>query len=250
LGERATRRKKPRKARQAKRPAAYAEAGAEKGTIPMDTTLLLNGLSKNWKQGCIPRYKPWRSIGTPCNLGSKKLYRGINVWLLTMQGYTSPYWATIRQINELGGSVRRGEKATPVVLWRIYLDGAEVKTGGPEAEAEEAEGQGRRRFVLRYYSVFQHGAMRAAGIGYREAPIAPRTAADRSDRSVRADSCRNAEPARNRPCRRQGFLFADHRSGHDADGSQGMKLAFQDAGVSSECAMTSSGRSLCYGDKL
>jgi antirestriction protein ArdC len=66
----------------------------------------------------------------------------------------SPYWATIRQINELGGSVRKGEKATPVVFWRIYVDGAEVKAGEPEPEAQEMEGQGRRRFVLRYYSVF------------------------------------------------------------------------------------------------
>jgi antirestriction protein ArdC len=71
-----------------------------------------------------------------------------------MQGYTSPYWATIRQINELGGSVRKGEKATPVVFWRIYVDGVEVKAGEAEPEAQETEGQGKRRFVLRYFSVF------------------------------------------------------------------------------------------------
>jgi antirestriction protein ArdC len=60
----------------------------------------------------------------------------------------------MRQINELGGQVRKGEKATPVVFWRIYVDGVEVKAGEPEPEAQEAEGQGRRRFVLRYYSIF------------------------------------------------------------------------------------------------
>ena len=67
--------------------------------------------------GTIPWHKPWRSIGAPQNLVSKKSYRGINVWLLTMQGYISPYWATLRQINELGGRVRKGEKSTPVVFW-------------------------------------------------------------------------------------------------------------------------------------
>ena len=41
--------------------------------------------------GTIPWHKPWRSIGAPRNLVSKKLYRGVNVWLLTVQGYTSPY---------------------------------------------------------------------------------------------------------------------------------------------------------------
>jgi antirestriction protein ArdC len=90
----------------------------------------------------------------PRNLVSKKSYRGINVWLLAAQGYASPYWATIRQINELGGSVRKDEKATPVVFWRVYVDGVEVKAGESEPEAQETGDQGKRRFVLRYYSVF------------------------------------------------------------------------------------------------
>jgi antirestriction protein ArdC len=50
--------------------------------------------------------------------------------------------------------VRKGEKSTPVVFWKIYVDGVEVKAGEPEPEAEAANGQGRRRFVLRYYSIF------------------------------------------------------------------------------------------------
>ena len=117
-------------------------------------SIITERIIEKLEAGCVPWRKPWRSIGAPRNLVSKKAYRGINVWLLAAQGYTSPYWATIRQINELGGSVRKGEKATPVVFWRIYLDGVEVKAGEPEPEAQEAEGQGRRRFVLRYFSVF------------------------------------------------------------------------------------------------
>ena len=103
--------------------------------------------------GTIPWHKPWRSIGAPQNLVSKKSYRGINVWLLTMQGYISPYWATLRQINELGGRVRKGEKSTPVVFWRIYVDGVEVRANSDQHEPEP-EQEGRRRFVLRYYSTF------------------------------------------------------------------------------------------------
>jgi antirestriction protein ArdC len=90
----------------------------------------------------------------PLRGSGRTVYRGVNVWLLMAQGYTSPYWATIRQINELSGHIRKGEKATPVVFWRIYVDGVEAKAGDPEPETQEAEGQGRRRFVLRYYSVF------------------------------------------------------------------------------------------------
>jgi antirestriction protein ArdC len=117
-------------------------------------SIITERIIEKLEQGTVPWHKPWRSIGAPRNLVSKKVYRGVNVWLLTAQGYTSPYWATIRQINELGGHVRKGEKATPVVFWRIYVDGVEAKAGEPEPETQEAEGQGRRRFVLRYYSVF------------------------------------------------------------------------------------------------
>ena len=106
--------------------------------------------------GVVPWHKPWRSVGAPRNLASKKGYRGINVWLLTASEYTSPYWATVRQVNELGGQVRKGEKATPVVFWRVYVDGVEVKASGNESDPENGltGGPGRRRFVLRYYSVF------------------------------------------------------------------------------------------------
>jgi antirestriction protein ArdC len=116
--------------------------------------VITNRLIEKLEAGCVPWRKPWRSLGAPRNLVSKKFYRGINVWLLTVQGYTSPYWATIRQINELGGAVRKGEKATPVVFWRIYLDGVEIKAGEQEPEEEEAQEHGKRRFVLRYFSVF------------------------------------------------------------------------------------------------
>ena len=108
------------------------------------------------ESGTVPWHKPWRSIGAPRNFVSKKLYRGINIWLLTTRGYTSPYWATIRQINELSGRVRKGEKPTPVVYWRVYVDGVEVKANSDqhEPEHEQEESQGRLRFVLRYYSIF------------------------------------------------------------------------------------------------
>lgn len=117
-------------------------------------SIITERIIEKLEAGTVPWHKPWRSVGAPRNLVSKKYYRGVNVWLLTAQGYTSPYWATMRQINELGGQVRKGEKATPVVFWRIYVDGIEVKAGEPEPEFQEGEGQGRRRFVLRYYSIF------------------------------------------------------------------------------------------------
>jgi antirestriction protein ArdC len=118
--------------------------------------MITDRIIEKLEAGTVPWHKPWRSVGPARNLVSKKPYSGINVWLLTAQGYTSPFWATIRQKNQLGGQVRKGEKSTPVVFWRVYVDGVEVKVNGDqdEPEHEQKEQRGRRRFVLRYYSVF------------------------------------------------------------------------------------------------
>ena len=34
--------------------------------------------------------KPWQGVGEPCNLVSKKAYRGINTWILGSTDYRSP----------------------------------------------------------------------------------------------------------------------------------------------------------------
>ena len=71
------------------------------------------------EQGTVPWHKPWQvKTGLPRNLVSKKPYRGINPFLLLAMGYESPYWLTFRQAIQLGGSVKKGEKACPVVFWK------------------------------------------------------------------------------------------------------------------------------------
>jgi antirestriction protein ArdC len=54
------------------------------------------------EQGIVPWRKPWIATGLPCNLVTRKPYRGVNLLLLSATKYLSPYWATMRQINELG----------------------------------------------------------------------------------------------------------------------------------------------------
>lgn len=69
--------------------------------------------------GTVPWRKPWKTqSGFPRNLVSRKTYRGINVFLLHAMSYESPFWLTYRQALELGGNVRKGEKACPVVFWK------------------------------------------------------------------------------------------------------------------------------------
>lgn len=96
------------------------------------------------EQGTVPWHKPWKArTGLPRNFVSKKPYRGINVFLLLAMSYESPYWLTFRQVSALGGSVRKGEKACPVVFWKQLK--IEDKVSG------EVE---KKIPLLRYYSVF------------------------------------------------------------------------------------------------
>jgi antirestriction protein ArdC len=48
------------------------------------------------ESGVVPWRKPWTSTGLPCNLITKKPYRGINYFLLSASTFVSPFWLTMR----------------------------------------------------------------------------------------------------------------------------------------------------------
>jgi antirestriction protein ArdC len=96
------------------------------------------------EKGEIPWRKPWRTL-PPANLVSKRTYRGINFFLLSLAGYGSQYWLTYRQAQTLGGNVRKGEHGTKIVFWKF--DKYETETADGETEA-------RKSAFLRYYVVF------------------------------------------------------------------------------------------------
>ena len=102
------------------------------------------------EQGVIPWRRPWSAVGAPCNLASKKIYRGVNFFLLSATKYVSPYWLTLKQANELGGSVRKGEHGEIVVFWRVD----EAENADVESAEQENDKRNRRRFVLRFYRVW------------------------------------------------------------------------------------------------
>lgn len=99
------------------------------------------------EKGTVPWRKPWNAESNmPKNLVSKKEYQGVNVFLLSSMSYGSPYWLTFNQAKEKGGHIRKGEKSTPVIFWKM-LD--KVTT-----DASEEESKNEKMPLLRYYSVF------------------------------------------------------------------------------------------------
>lgn len=94
-------------------------------------------------QGTVPWRKPWNAhTRFPRNLLSKKPYRGVNVFLLMALNYESPFWLTFRQAMDLGGRVRKGEKACPVVFWK------------PVSVEDQETGETKEIPFLRVYHVF------------------------------------------------------------------------------------------------
>lgn len=96
--------------------------------------------------GTIPWEKPWNgSVDAPRSVHGRP-YRGWNALLLSFmrqaKGYESPFWITFNQAKARGGSVRKGEKGTTVVLWK-FTDGIDKVTG------EE-----KRSVFLTSYTVF------------------------------------------------------------------------------------------------
>jgi antirestriction protein ArdC len=58
----------------------------------------------------------------------------------------------MKQANELGGSVRKGEHSQIVVFWKVdQIPNAETES---DTENDEADEKNRRRFLLRYYRLF------------------------------------------------------------------------------------------------
>lgn len=96
------------------------------------------------KEGTVPWAKPWSSQPA-ANLATKKAYRGINQFLLSLKPFSSPFWATFKQVKGLGGKVKKGSKSSLVVFWKRFVPKDQLTL--PKSEQEV-------RYMLKYYRVF------------------------------------------------------------------------------------------------
>ena len=86
---------------------------------------ITNTIIKQLESGVTPWLKPWKaiegstSLSLPFNGHSGRNYNGINLLLLWASDYPSNAWYTFKQAKELGGMVKKGEKATKIVYWQM-----------------------------------------------------------------------------------------------------------------------------------
>lgn len=103
---------------------------------------------------------PWHRLaeaGTPQSVEGRP-YRGFNsLWLpmvAATEEWTAGVWATYQSWQRHGAQVRRGQKGTPIVLWKP----AQRPSPGDQDDDGESvggdESSGRRRWFARGYTVF------------------------------------------------------------------------------------------------
>jgi len=107
--------------------------------------IVTNLIIQKLEQGIIPWKQPWRDLGPPRNLITQRPYRGMNLLLLSALGFPENEYLTFKQVQDLGGRVKKGEKANLVTMW-VWLDEDETR--------RKQEAKGRKRPLLRYYHVF------------------------------------------------------------------------------------------------
>lgn len=111
--------------------------------------MVTDRIIEQMKQGIIPWHKPWTGPavkdGGAINYVSRRPYSVLNQFLLGKPGE----WLTWKQIEECGGSVKKGAKARFVVFY-TQLEIKETKMTENGEEKEEK----KRIPLLRYYNVF------------------------------------------------------------------------------------------------
>ncbi len=79
------------------------------------------------ENGVVPWRRPWQlstdSAGNrlwqPRNAITERVYRGVNILLLGLTEYADPRWLTFQQAKAAGGTVRKGEKGTEIIFWKV-----------------------------------------------------------------------------------------------------------------------------------
>jgi antirestriction protein ArdC len=93
----------------------------------MDIYLEITGrIIDQLEKGNIPWRRPWTAqLDWPKNFSTGKEYSGLNTILMSISGFTSPYWLGFKQCEQLGGKIIKGSKATKIIKWNIVRLDAE-----------------------------------------------------------------------------------------------------------------------------
>ncbi|MDB4768735.1 zincin-like metallopeptidase domain-containing protein [Saprospiraceae bacterium] len=116
------------------------------------------------ESGTNPWRKTWSASTTipPMNYASKRVYSGINFFLLSM--LENPFFMTYKQIEKAGGHLKKGAKSEIVFywLWTYYYANGKITKNENEAVKKIPN--------LRYYRVFNAPDIEGIEFEYPEHP--------------------------------------------------------------------------------
>lgn len=116
-----------------------------------------NEVIEKLEQGIVIWQKPWGTAGftgLPKNYKSGRCYEGFNAFYLNYvtieNNYRSPNFITFNQAKELGGNVKKGEKGTQIIFWKIYGN----KVGEKTTSSGDTKDVIQTKFVPFIWTVF------------------------------------------------------------------------------------------------
>ena len=116
---------------------------------------VFNQMMTLMEQGQIPWRKPWKN-SAPRNGLTNRRYSGVNFFILSSSGYADERWLTYKQVKQLGGDVKKGEKSRQIVFWNIL--------------SKEQDGKKKNIPLLKYFNVFN--IEQTKGIEFTEEDLA------------------------------------------------------------------------------
>jgi len=122
-----------------------------------------DSIIKQLENGAMPWIKPWATDSTADkNFLSQAPYKGINRLMLGLssmvQGFNTPVWASFKQWQTVGATVRKGEKGTKIVFY------------SPVTKENKATGDSESYNLLKTYYVFNASQVEGVTI---QAPTVP-----------------------------------------------------------------------------
>jgi antirestriction protein ArdC len=155
--------------------------------------------------GLPPWRKPWsddsNAPGMHTSLSTGNAYRGINQLILqtaaVRHGYKSRWWGTFNQIRQNNSVVRKGQKATKVLLWKPVCR-KRVNENGKEID--------ENFLVMREFAVFnaeQAIDLKQFQVGFSRPKGQPTERYEKADDVIDSTGAR-IEYGGNQPCYRPG----------------------------------------------
>lgn len=152
-----------------------------------------NQIVAELERGVRPWHKPWNAehaAGRICRplRHNGAPYQGINILMLWASaedaGFHCPHWLTFKQAKELGGSVRKGEKGSPVVYASTFTRSETTDDGAEVAEQVP---------FLKQYTVFNACQVDGLPDRYYELAAVPRETVERIEQADRFFAATGAE---------------------------------------------------------